>query len=431
MSQTASGSTLQEYLERQDDLVREAGLALPHQFSHCTYPLGYLRQPVYLCLTCKEPRGICAACSIACHTQHEQIELFPKRDFRCDCPTSAIPRPCSLETTIQPKNEYNKYGQNFRGAFCRCGRPYDAEKERETMIQCLSCEDWFHESCCNLRERPTSRAPTPEVESKEKEEPTPAESTEEDARSETSCSSLPPALITAADYDSFVCGACVSKIKILKKYAGTPGAMIVGRDALGSEWRRIGDLIGKDDDVAIEDDDTPNAAGSKRRLVPSSDDEHAPEPKRTRTASDPTLNEVAPCLAPRPNPLASKVLGRDPSAGNLGTGDVFLTDGFRERWCHCEDCRTSLENHRYLVEEEETYEPPEDPDSGLSLEELGMRALSRLPHGRAIDGIHAFNKMRDGFKSFFEPFAAQGKVVDESDVRDFFEKLKDNAKRGG
>jgi E3 ubiquitin-protein ligase UBR7 len=32
--------------------------------------------------------------------------------------------------------------------------------------------------------------------------------------------------------------------------------------------------------------------------------------------------------------------------------------------------------------------------TGLSLEELGMRALERLPRDRAIDGIHAFNGMR-------------------------------------
>lgn len=31
---------------------------------------------------------------------------------------------------------------------------------------------------------------------------------------------------------------------------------------------------------------------------------------------------------------------------------------------------------------------------GLSLEALGMRALERIPRDRAIDGIHAFNKMK-------------------------------------
>jgi hypothetical protein len=31
---------------------------------------------------------------------------------------------------------------------------------------------------------------------------------------------------------------------------------------------------------------------------------------------------------------------------------------------------------------------------GLSLEELGMRALQKLPRERQIDGIRAFNSMR-------------------------------------
>lgn len=36
-------ATLNDYLESQEDLVREAALALPHQFSQCTYRLGPLR----------------------------------------------------------------------------------------------------------------------------------------------------------------------------------------------------------------------------------------------------------------------------------------------------------------------------------------------------------------------------------------------------
>ena len=75
-------------------------------------------------------------------------------------------------------------------------------------------------------------------------------------------------------------------------------------------------------------------------------------------------------------------------------------------------CLPSLKAEPYLLNDEETYEPPVDPDSGwipfvssqwfhhlqpiigLSLEELGMRALSRIPRDRALDGIHAFNAMR-------------------------------------
>lgn len=53
-------SSLADLIASQDDLVAEAALALPHTFSDCTYTLGYIRQAVYLCLTCASPRGICS-----------------------------------------------------------------------------------------------------------------------------------------------------------------------------------------------------------------------------------------------------------------------------------------------------------------------------------------------------------------------------------
>ena len=132
--------SISSILASEAQLIHEASQALPHQFNTCTYSMGYIRQAVYLCLTCSLPRGICSSCSIACHTNHEQIELFPKRHFRCDCPTSSLAHSCTLHKTLEAENAENTYGQNFTGVFCRCGRPYDAKKERETMIQCLACE---------------------------------------------------------------------------------------------------------------------------------------------------------------------------------------------------------------------------------------------------------------------------------------------------
>lgn len=41
---------------------------------------------------------------------------------------------------------------------------------------------------------------------------------------------------------------------------------------------------------------------------------------------------------------------------------------------------------------------------GLSLEELGIRALERLPREKAIDGIHAFNELRYYPANFFNIF---------------------------
>ncbi|KAL6303793.1 hypothetical protein BKA93DRAFT_325400 [Sparassis latifolia] len=409
--------TLCSILNSQISLVQEASEALPHQFSQCTYSLGPRRQAVYLCKTCGETRGICSACSIACHTDHEQVELFPKRNFRCDCPTSAFALQCTLHRTLEPENGKNVYGQNFLGKFCRCCREYDAQQERETMIQCLACEDWFHESCLNLRERPPSRDPSPE--------PTQESPDADDAASEASSSGLPPPLISASDYDSFVCGACVRKIDTLRRYAGTSKVLMVVRDSPSDKWRIIGDEDAGSSTVEVDIAEPGSSAGEKRAHSPTKPD--APDAKRARLS--PVALSSQPCLAPAMNPRAQELLSSQESRDDeglqafspLGCGDVFLTEGWRERWCRCGACLPSLRAHQYLLEEEETYEPPEDPDSGLSLEELGLRALQRLPRDRAIDGIRAFNEMRDDLMNHLRPFAQEGKVVTEGDIRAFFD----------
>ncbi|KAJ7233855.1 hypothetical protein B0H12DRAFT_1028234 [Mycena haematopus] len=429
--------TLSAYVASQDELLQEAALALPHQFSQCTYALGPIRQAVYLCLTCPEARGFCSACSIACHTDHNQIELFPKRNFRCDCPTAAIAHACTLHTQNEPVNARNQYGQNFQAKFCRCGRPYDAKTERETMIQCLSCEDWFHESCCMLRTRPELRPPTPEPDHHDAPSTEAAEeeavSGGDDDASDASSSGLPPPLITSEDYDAFVCRACVIAIPTLRRLVGTPGAITVVRADASSPWRRLGNgPLPEDADapVVIADFETSASAGAKRQAP--TQDAPAAEPAAKRARTEPSgSTSTKPCLAPPIEPLAQTAYTSTAELNwdtALCTGDVFLTDNFRERWCRCDSCLPSLEAHPYLLEEEETYEPPEDPDSGLSLEELGMRALERLPRERAIDGIIAFNAMRDNLRAYLRPFAEDGKVVGEADVQTFFEQLtKDSA----
>ncbi|EIN04624.1 hypothetical protein PUNSTDRAFT_128198 [Punctularia strigosozonata HHB-11173 SS5] len=455
----ASSSSLLDILRSQTALVSAASEAVPYQFTQCTYHLGPVRQAVHLCLTCASPRGLCAPCAVACHGEHEQIELFPKRRFRCDCPTSALAHPCTLHKEAEPENTENAYNRNFDGAFCRCGRRYDPERERETMIQCVVCEDWFHESCCNLRERPPSREPTPAPQSDDVTAPA-EEGGHDDGASDASSSDLPPARIPGTSYDAFACGACVSGVPTLRRYAGTPGAMVVLRDALGEAWKVVPPLAAEDLEAEGEVD-VVDAPGAGKRTRPADGDglchEDEPEVKRLRHSEDedtaafstqsadeacPTRNASSTCLAPPPNPAAQRIFERlrpgatghtdssttaaqepEPDA-SLGTGDVFLTEGWRERWCRCASCLPSLAAHPYLLDEEETYEPPEDPDSGLSLEELGMRALARLPRDRALDGIRAYNNMRDELKAYLRPFAQAGTVVSEADITRFFEARK-------
>ncbi|KAH0828677.1 hypothetical protein J3R83DRAFT_3044 [Lanmaoa asiatica] len=382
-------SSLNDLIASQDALLREAALALPHEFSRCTFSMGPIRQAVYLCLTCATPRGICSSCSIACHTDHEQVELFPKRNFRCDCPTAAILHPCTLHKKPEVENGANRYGQNFCAIFCRCARPYDPKMESETMIQCLACEvDWFHESCLNLRERPPPHESSPDL-------PDPDGAvTHEDNRSEASSSGLPPPLVSADDYDSFVCASCVSKTPILRRYAGTKGVIMVARDGERGSWQKLeGDLSGKSQDCFDEPSlgvAGPQLVAIKRPRSRSSSQDDEPDTKRARTSASSL------CLAPAVNHIAQAIFDNQTSESENstpnGTGDIFLTEGFRQR---------------------------------LSFEELGARALERLPRDRALDGIHAFNDMRDHLLEYLRPFAQQGKIVEEADVTQFFEAFKE------
>jgi E3 ubiquitin-protein ligase UBR7 len=126
-------------------------------------------------------KGVCYGCSISCHAEHDLVELFQRRKFRCDCPTSSRPTATSSTTVTLPQaqttrtrtlctlnpssnpasssssssssphppNTHNRYTRNFTGKFCRCpkGETYDPMEEEESMVVCLGCEEWFHEGC--------------------------------------------------------------------------------------------------------------------------------------------------------------------------------------------------------------------------------------------------------------------------------------------
>lgn len=130
----------------------------------CTYSSGYIkRQALYSCLTCcpeakedySKAIGLCFGCSLNCHDQHQLVELYTKRSFRCDCAIKGNSVPCRLDTSKKPNleasassstssqvNELNKYNQNFGGTYCTCKRPYPDEEDHisDIMIQCAVCE---------------------------------------------------------------------------------------------------------------------------------------------------------------------------------------------------------------------------------------------------------------------------------------------------
>lgn len=151
--------TMLDVLQEQQDFEEDANAVLgASDDKNCTYPKGYIkRQALYACLTCcteakvdpTKRAGVCLACSLACHENHELIELYTKRNFRCDCGNPKFnSHPCQFTSDKTELNDDNIYNQNFSGLYCTCQRPYpDPDSTIEDdMIQCIICEDWLHAS---------------------------------------------------------------------------------------------------------------------------------------------------------------------------------------------------------------------------------------------------------------------------------------------
>ncbi|KAJ8934910.1 hypothetical protein NQ318_012459 [Aromia moschata] len=149
--------TLNDVLELEDELIENTAAVLgAANDKTCSYVEGYLkRQALYSCLTCipeaksdpEKGAGICLACSYHCHDGHELVELYTKRNFRCDCGNSKFTNMvCNLYNEKNEVNDLNSYNQNFCGMYCVCHRPYPDPEDPvpDEMIQCIICEDWYH-----------------------------------------------------------------------------------------------------------------------------------------------------------------------------------------------------------------------------------------------------------------------------------------------
>lgn len=150
------GITLVDVLEEEAQLEEDANAVLGgSDDKNCTYSSGYVkRQALYACVTCMQKlgdktqsAGVCLACSYHCHDGHELIELYTKRNFRCDCGNSKFGgNKCTLEAEKDVLNERNTYNHNYTGLYCTCKKPYPDPEDLnpDEMVQCVICEDWLH-----------------------------------------------------------------------------------------------------------------------------------------------------------------------------------------------------------------------------------------------------------------------------------------------
>lgn len=154
------------------------------------------------------------------------VELYTKRNVRCDCGVKNGSAPCQLNVTKkingdQP-NEKNKYNQNYSGVYCTCHRPYpDPEDDFEDeMIQCIICEDWYHSRHLNAK--------------------------------------VPDASL----YSEMICGSCITKNDFLLDYIGY--AVQVVDEASRNESNL--NITSLDESTAVDEESEEGNAAKKMKL---------------------------------------------------------------------------------------------------------------------------------------------------------------------
>lgn len=412
--------TAVDYLNQQAELERQAREAMPYDPDTCTFPKA-LRQMVFSCLTClvDAPVGVCYSCLIQCHSTHNLVELFSKRDFVCDCGTERMKAGVACKLRVRdakgkpfkvdlPAGDVpsmgNRYNDNFKGKFCSCKEDYNPHEETRTMHQCYFGEDWFHQSCIlgyggKVGKKAGERHLSEDKAGNQAGEGHSSESkaeiqADEGQTSQDEKTGLNPNLKEAPreepddpdesaphfpqldSFGEFVCWQCVDAHPELLKLATPDVATKVPHIFCSSpdEWKELLDFI---------------SVKSEEKL----DRQKKPRPPQyslfLKHDFKSTLNARMESLSP--------------------------------------DLQLFLRAHAFITEPDDIYQPPEDDAgsnaSGDSLLDLGTSALLSLPVPEAIEGLHAYGTLKEKLRGFFQNFVESGKVVTEEEVRDFFDKM--------
>ncbi|KAH6969143.1 putative zinc finger in N-recognin-domain-containing protein [Fusarium avenaceum] len=431
------------------------------------------------------PAGFCYACSIQCHGEHNLVEIFQKRNFTCDCGTKRIPStsPCTLrlnETTntrggvhSEEPDVNNKYNHNFRNRFCGCDCDYDPFQQKGTMFQCLGLgttetggcgEDWYHPGCLvgmgpNWFEKmdKSKRAAqesaeegklTTITEGNEEQQDTAAHavqekpSTTENAVEEEEDEEdvpMPPGFPEEDAFEAFLCYKCVEAHPWIKRYAGTSGFLPAVSLHQADTEPKVEATSEKEESTAEATTITASEGATESRKRKADDDaEAASEVKRVKSESLPDQDEKSVMETKSTDELPCKLNNLPPAP--QGQFSLFMKEDFREAFCRCSSCFPQLNAHPQLLEEEEVYEPPlSEADSQAggngggshgsgSLLERGESALRNVDRVRAIEGVMAYNHLKERLKPFFQQFAESGEAIGAEDIKAYFAKLRGDEK---
>lgn len=249
---------------------------------------------------------------------------------------------------------------------------------------------------------------------------------------------MPPGFPEEEDFDGFICYKCVDANPWIKRYAGTEGflAPVFRRSTAPSPETGI---LAKTQELAShivnpkkrksEDDEESVASGPTKRSkddLTESNGEFVPAEKVTEESASTSAPEAT---ADAPVPCKLTALPPAPS----GQISLFFKPNFRSSLCRCASCFLLLRPHPQLLDEEEIYEPSisdSEAEAGGSTQgsgsiyDRGESALKNVDRVRAIEGVMAYNHLKEKLKPFFQQFAESGKAISAEDIKAHFAKMR-------
>ncbi len=241
---------------------------------------------------------------------------------------------------------------------------------------------------------------------------------------------LPPGFPEEDDFEGFICYKCVDAHPWIKRYAGAPGflAPVFRRSTAPSPETGI---LRKTEGLI-----TSHSSNGKKRKANDDDELEASGPSK-RVKDEPvaanenaTADKVESETKSNADGKECKIKALPPAS--TGQLSLFFKSDFRDHLCHCDDCFPALKVHEQLVEEEDIYEPSvsEEEEAGGStvgsgsIYNRGESALKNVDRVRAIEGVMAYNHLKDKLKPFFQQFAESGKAISAEDIKEHFAKMR-------
>ena len=260
----------------------------------------------------------------------------------------------------------------------------------------------------------------------------PQEQQNEDVEAEHDENELPQGFPDEDDFDTFICYKCVDALPLLKQYAGAEGFLpaVFKRDA-DTEAKAPAQLPEPKTEVSdtqTDDIAAPVEATSGRKRSADEADLDTDMPEADSKKSKPDASESA-----SSDPFTRNAYHTTLTQAPAGTFSLFCTSSFRTSLCRCRTCYPLLAPYPMLLEEEDSYEPPMsdsgDPETAgsvgsKSILDMGEEALSNVDRVRAIEGVMAYNHLKEKVKGFLRPFAESGTPVGAEDIKKYFEGLR-------